>query len=72
MLTSKGAAVRTKAGERITYKIGPQDNAGAIARRLTLQIHRMVRARERAGGVQSATELSTGWLSPNSAIPPER
>jgi hypothetical protein len=28
MTDSKGAAVRTKAGERVTYKIGLQDDAG--------------------------------------------
>ena len=41
--TRRAISVRTKAGERVTYKIGPQNDAGAIARRLTLQIHRMVR-----------------------------
>jgi hypothetical protein len=44
MTDSKGAAVRDlNNGEKVTHKIKPGEEAGAIANRLTLQIYCMLR-----------------------------
>jgi hypothetical protein len=63
MTDSKGAAVPTKAGERVTYKIGPQDDAGAIARHLTLHIHRMVRGESGPAGFNPPLEYPASGVA---------
>jgi hypothetical protein len=50
MTDGEGAAVRGRAGEKITHKMRPGDDAGTIARRLTLQIHRMARGESGPAG----------------------
>jgi hypothetical protein len=50
MTDGEGTAIRNRTGEKVTHKLKHEEDAGVIARRLTLQIHRMAKGESGPAG----------------------